>query len=62
MKFIYALNEDDKNELLNKGFNFINEQNINNQKFYLFENNSNIISMFSKEDKMKFIFSNILYF
>lgn len=62
MKFIYALNEDDKNELLNKGFNFINEQNINNQKFYLFENNSNIISMFSKEDKMKFIFSNVLYF
>lgn len=62
MKFIYALNEEDKNELLNKGFNFINEQNINNQKFYLFENNSNIISMFSKEDKMKFIFSNILYF
>ena len=39
MKFIYAMNEDDKMELLSKGYNFICEQTMNGKITYLFENN-----------------------
>ena len=39
MNFIYAMNEDDKMELLSKGYNFICEQTMNGKVTYLFENN-----------------------
>lgn len=62
MKFIYALNKEDKIKLLDMGFNFINEQQINNQTVYLFENKTNNVSTFSKQDEGRFLFSNKMFF
>lgn len=62
MNFIYALNEKDKEELLSKGFNLINKQNINNESVYVFENDKNHMSTFSKKDKGRFLFSNKMFF
>lgn len=62
MKFIYALNKEDKIKLLDMGFNFINEQQINNQTVYLFENKTNNVSTFYKQDEGRFLFSNKMFF
>lgn len=63
MKFIYAMNEDDKMELLSKGFNFICEQTINGQVTYLFENNNvDKISTFTENGECRFFYTNILTF
>ena len=59
-KFIYAFNEEDKHELLNRGLVFLSEGIIDNKTVYIFLNSTKV--KFSNEDKRKFMFSNKLFF
>ena len=59
-KFIYAFNEEDKHELLNRGLVFLSEGIIDNKTVYIFLNITKV--KFSNEDKRKFMFSNKLFF
>ena len=61
MKFIYALNELDRQELISKGFRELFSCYIGENKAYAFDNTSRI-AMFSQEDKKKFLFTNMAYF
>ena len=59
-KFIYALNEDDKKFLLANGYEELFSCRINGSKAYAFNNNlPSIYATFSKEDKTKFLVSNV---
>lgn len=62
MKFIYALSQDDRKELLSKGFKELFSCNIGDKTAYAFDINSASIAMFDKENKKKFLFTNIAYF
>lgn len=59
-KFIYAFNEEDKHELLNRGLVFLSEGIIDKKTVYIFLNSTKV--KFSNEDKRKFMFSNKLFF
>lgn len=59
-KFIYAFNEEDKHELLNRGLVFLSKGIIDNKTVYIFLNSTKV--KFSNEDKRKFMFSNKLFF
>lgn len=59
-KFIYAFNEEDKHELLNRGLVFLCEGIIDEKTVYIFLNSTKV--KFSNEDKRKFMFSNKLFF
>lgn len=61
MKFIYALNETDRQELINKGCRELFSCYIGENKAYAFDSTSNI-AVFSQEDKKKFLFTNMAYF
>ena len=61
MKFIYALNETDRQELINKGYQELFSCYIGENKAYAFDGTSNI-AVFSQEDKKKFLFTNMAYF
>ena len=61
MKFIYALNEDDRRELITKGFKELFSCYIGEKKAYAFDSASRI-AVFSQEDKRKFLFTNMAYF
>ena len=62
MKFIYALNETDKEELKAKGYRELFTCNIGESKAYAFENIPHKIAKFSAEDKKKFLFTNLAHF
>ena len=61
MKFIYALNESDRQELIAKGFRELFSCYIGENKAYAFDSTSRI-AIFSQEDKKKFLFTNMAYF
>nr|DAJ13120.1 MAG TPA: hypothetical protein [Siphoviridae sp. ctBWu8] len=61
LKFIYALNEDDRQELITKGFKELFSCYIGEKKAYAFDSTSRI-AVFSQEDKKKFLFTNMAYF
>lgn len=61
LKFIYALNESDRQELVAKGFKELFSCYIGDNKAYAFDSTSNI-AMFSQEDKRRFLFTNMAYF
>ena len=61
MKFIYALNESDRQELIAKGFRELFSCYIGENKAYAFDSTSHI-AVFSQEDKKKFLFTNMAYF
>lgn len=61
MKFIYALNETDRQELISKGYRELFSCYIGENKAYAFDSTSNI-AVFSQEDKKKFLFTNMAYF
>lgn len=61
MRFIYALNETDRKELIEKGFKELFSCYIGENKAYAFDSTSHI-AVFSKEDKKKFLFTNMAYF
>lgn len=62
-KFIYALNEDDRNLLLSKGYEELFTCKINGSKSYAFNNNLNeTYAAFSNEDKKRFLISDVALF
>ena len=63
MNFIYAMNEDDKMELLSKGYNFICEQTMNGKITYLFENNiPDKMSTFTENGECRFFYTHKMHF
>ena len=57
---IYCIDENYKNELLNKGLRFINEENIDGKVVYLFSTDSKL--NFDELDKSKVFQSNVMRF
>lgn len=63
MNFIYAFNEDDRKDLLDKGFKEIFYCYINNKKAYAFENiPTKFYAMYSETDRNRFLITNMAYF
>lgn len=60
-KFIYALNEEERQELLASGFEEIGHCKINGQKTYSFENSLKFAT-FSMENQKKYLVTNVAYF
>lgn len=58
MNFIIALNEDDKNLLLYRGYSFISTQKMGNDLAYIFANKPKKIENFSNDEKKRFIITN----
>jgi hypothetical protein len=63
MKFIYALNEEDRKFLIAKGYEELFSCRINGNKAYAFDNNlPSTYATFTKEDKKKFLISDVAMF
>ena len=63
MKFIYALNEDDRKFLIAKGFEELFSCKINGSQAYAFSNDlPSTYATFTKEDKKKFLISDVAMF
>ena len=63
MKFIYALNEEDRKFLIAKGYEELFSCRINGNIAYAFNNNQpNTYATFTKEDKKKFLISDVAMF
>lgn len=62
MQFIYALDENSREELLEKGFEEISTCTLNGQKAYVFEESPQKFATFSKEDQGKYLVTNVAYF
>ena len=60
-KFIYVFDTETRDKLLTDKFTFICKSKLGNKECYVFENNQKAIN-FSKDDKKKLIFSNMMYF
>lgn len=60
-RFIIAFTSDKKDELMKKGFTFINENKCGEESFYLFENKPDEILNFSKEDFKDISFSDVMF-
>lgn len=59
-KFIYALNDDDREFLIAKGYEELFSCRLNGDKAYAFHNNlSSVYATFSNEDKKKFLISDV---
>lgn len=61
-KFIYALNEQERLELLSQGFEEIGTCKINGMTAYSFENSQVKFATFSKENQCKYLVTNVAYF
>lgn len=62
-KFIYALNEEDRDTLLAKGYKELFKSSLNGNTVYAFDNSLNkIYATFSNEDKKKYLVSNVATF
>ena len=61
MKFIYVFSEEDKLQLLSKGFNLINSTTLNSIEAFVFENKPNY-ELFSATEKQNYLFSDNLNF
>lgn len=62
MKFIYALNEKDRDLLIARGYEQISKCKLSNKDAYVFANKSSKRATFSSEDKKKFLVTNVAYF
>ena len=63
MKFIYALNEDDRKFLIAKGYEELFSCKINGNLAYAFSNDlPSTYATFTKEDKKKFLISDVAMF
>ena len=60
MKYIYALNIEDKNELIEKGFTFVMEAKLDMKIVYVFENKGNY-ERFKTLDTTRFLVSDIFF-
>lgn len=62
MKFIYALDEKQRTELIELGFEEVSSCKINGKVAYAFEQCPQKFATFSKENKSKYLISNVAYF
>lgn len=62
MKFIYALNNEDKKLLLAQGFTFITELDMGRGKAFVFENRPTKYATFSNQDKDRFLITDKMHF
>lgn len=62
MRFIYALNDRDKELLMAQGFTYITEVAMDSGKAYVFENKQTKYATFSSEDRKKFLVTDKLHF
>ena len=63
MKFIYALNEKDRKLLIASGYEELFSCKINGSQAYAFDNNQpKTYAAFSKEDKKRFLISDVAMF
>lgn len=60
MKFIYALNKEDKEGLINQGFKFLMEAKLDLKTVYVFENEVSY-EKFKTLDKSKYLVSDMLF-
>ena len=61
--FIYALNEEDRKFLIAKGYEELFSCKINGNRAYAFDNNQpSTYATFTKEDKKKFLISDVAIF
>lgn len=60
-RFIIAFTSDKKDELIKKGFTFINENKYGKESVYLFENKPTEILNFEKEDFKDISFSDVMF-
>lgn len=61
-KFIYALNEQEREELLKLGFEELGSCKINGQNAYSFDNSTSKIATFSKENQCKYLVTDVAFF
>lgn len=61
-KFIYALNEQERQELIAKGYEELGSCKINGQTAYSFDNTSQKIATFSKENQGKYLITDVAFF
>lgn len=59
--FIKVFTEKEKEYLLNNGYSLLNSEKNGDMIIYTFKNDSNKLT-FSKEDRERFLFTNILNF
>lgn len=60
-KYVYALSEVDRDDLLAKGFKFIGECKLGKHLAYLFESEPDKALFFNEVNRKKFLFSNIIH-
>lgn len=60
-QFIKVFKEDDKEYLLNNGYELLDSEKNGDMIIYTFKNDSNKLT-FSNEDRERFLFTNILHF
>lgn len=60
-QFIKVFTEDDKEYLLNNGYELLDSEKNGDMIIYTFKNDSNKLT-FSNEDRERFLFTNILHF
>ena len=60
-QFVKVFAEEDKEYLVNNGYKLLNSEKNGNITIYTFKNDSNKLT-FSKEDRERFLFTNILNF
>ena len=62
-KFIYALNNEDREFLIANGYEELFTCRMNGNKVYAFNNNRpSIYATFSNENKRKFLLSNVAFY
>lgn len=57
--FVIALNEEDKKYLMQQGYKYISTDTLNGETIYTFLNKSDN-ETFSKKDRGRFLFTNII--
>ena len=62
MSFIYVFSQEDREKLLNKGFNEITSCKIGNKQSWCFENSMIKTARFSKDEIKKVVITDRAYF
>ena len=62
MKFIYVFSQEDREDLLSKGFNEITSCKMGNRQSWCFENSMIKTALFSKDEIKKVIVTDRAYF
>lgn len=62
MNFVYVFSQEDREDLLNKGFNEITSCNFGSKQSWCFENSIMKIALFSKDEMKKVVITDKAYF